>query len=44
MLARDMMVQSHPIYACTGTNHAPHFIGSRYILRELEAMDFKETH
>ena len=27
---RDMMGQT---YACTDTNHARHFIGSRYILR-----------
>ena len=25
------MSQSDPIYACTGTNHARYFIGSRYI-------------
>ena len=26
-----MAGQTYPIYACTGTNHARHFIGSRYI-------------
>ena len=29
----DIMDQTYPIYACTGTNHACHFIGSRYNLR-----------
>ena len=29
----DMMSQTYPIYACTGTNHVNHFIGSQYILR-----------
>ena len=27
------MGQTYPIYVCTGTNHARHFIGSRYRLR-----------
>ena len=30
------MRQTYPIYACTGTNHAHHFIGSLYILLQLE--------
>ena len=30
------MHQTYPIYACTGTNHARHFIGSLYILLLLE--------
>ena len=30
------MRQTYPIYACTGTNHARHLIGSLYILLQLE--------
>ena len=30
---RDMMSQIYPVDACTYTNHARYFIGSRYILR-----------
>ena len=32
---RDMMGKTYPIYACTGINHARHFTGSFYILRQL---------
>ena len=35
------MSQTYPGYACAGTNHARHFIGSRYILLRLEARDFR---
>ena len=35
-LFRRYMRQTYPIYACTGTNHARHFIGSLYILLKLE--------
>ena len=35
-LFRRYMRQTYPIYACTGTNHARHFIGSLYILLQLE--------
>ena len=40
---RHMMGQTYTIYACSGTNHARHFIGSRYILLQLEARVFKVT-
>ena len=36
----DLIGQTYPIYACTGTNHACNFIGSRYILLRLEARVF----
>ena len=35
------MSQTYPGYACAGTNHARHFIGSQYILLRLEARDFR---
>ena len=35
------MGQTYPIYACTGTNHACYFIGSWYIVLQLEARVFK---
>ena len=38
---KGKMVQTYPIYACIGTNHERHVIGSRYILRWLEARVFK---
>ena len=37
---KGKMVQTYPIYACIGTNHERHVIGSRYILRWLEARVF----
>ena len=37
----DLMSQTYPIYACTGTNQAHHFIGSHYIFLRLEASIFK---
>ena len=37
-----MTGQTCPIYACTGINHARHFIGSRCILLQLEATVFEE--
>ena len=37
------MGQTYLVYACTGTNYARHFIASRYIFLQLEAMDFKVT-
>ena len=40
---RDMMSQTLSIYACDGTNHASHFHGSRYIMRQLKARAFKVT-
>lgn len=40
---RDILGQTYPIYACTSTNHVRHFIGSQYILLQLEARVFKET-
>ena len=40
---RDMRSQTFPIYTWTGTDHARHFVGSRFILRYLEARDFKVT-
>ena len=39
----DIMGQTNSIYACTGTNHAYHFIGSWYMLLQLEARLFKVT-
>ena len=30
---RNMMSQTYPIFAGTGTNYACHFIGSQYILQ-----------
>ena len=39
----DTMPQTYPIYACTGTNHACHRIGSRYILLQLEVSVFMVT-
>ena len=36
----DLIGQTYPIYACTSTNHACNFIGSRYILLRLEARVF----
>ena len=39
----DMMSQTYPIYACCGANHALHFIGSRHVMRQLEARVFKPT-
>ena len=39
----DVTGQTCFIYACTGTNHTRHFIGSRYILLQLEARVFKAT-
>ena len=40
---RDMMGQTYSIYACVGTNLARHLIGSRCILRWLEATVFMVT-
>ena len=40
---RDMMGQTYSIYARAGTNHARHLIGSRCILRWLEATVFMVT-
>ena len=37
------MGQTRPIYACTGNNHTPHFIGSQYKLLQLEASVLKAT-
>ena len=37
------MGQTHHIYARIGTNHARHFIGSRYTLLQLEARVLKVT-
>ena len=37
------MGQTYPIYACTGTNHTRHLIGSRYVLLRLEGRVFKIT-
>ena len=37
------MGQAHHIYARIGTNHARHFIGSRYTLLQLEARVLKVT-
>lgn len=31
---RDMRSQTFPIYTWTGTDHARHFVGSRFILRK----------
>lgn len=39
----DIMGQTGPIYACTGNNHTPHFIGSQYKLLQLEASVLKAT-
>ena len=39
----DTIDQTYSSYACTGTNHARHFIGSWYILLQLEARVFKVT-
>ena len=39
----DIMGQTHPFCACTGNNHARHFIGSQYILLQLEARVSKVT-
>ena len=40
---RDVMSQTHPIYACAGNNHARHLISSQCILLQLEARAFKVT-
>ena len=40
---RDVMSQTHPVYACTGNNHASHLISSQYILLQLKTRAFKET-
>ena len=40
---RDVMNQTHPIYACAGNNHASHLISSQYFLVQLEARVFKVT-
>ena len=40
---RDVMSQTHPIYACAGNNHARHLMSSQCILLQLEARDFKVT-
>ena len=40
---RDVMSQTHPIYACAGNNHASHLISSQCILLQLEARAFKVT-
>ena len=39
----DFMGQTNPIYARTSNNNARHFIGSLYILLQLEARVFKGT-
>ena len=40
---RDVMSQTHPIYACAGNNHARHLISSQCISLQLEARAFKVT-
>ena len=40
---RDVMSQTHPVYACSGNNHASHLISSQYILLQLKARAFKVT-
>lgn len=40
---RDVMSQTHPIYACAGNNHARHLISSQCILLQLKARAFKVT-
>ena len=37
----DIRGQTYRIYACTSTNHARQFIGSRYILLQLKVKVFK---
>ena len=37
----DLMGQTYPVYACTGTNQLLHYISSRYILLRLEARFLK---
>ena len=37
----DLMGQTYPVYACTGTNQVLHFISSQYILLRLEARVLK---
>ena len=39
----DLMGQTYSFYASPGTNHARHFIGSRYILLRQEARVLKVT-
>ena len=38
-----MMSQTYPTYACSGTNHARHFIDSQHNLLQLEARLAKVT-
>ena len=40
---RDVMSQTHSIYACAGNNYAPHLISSQCISLQLEARAFKVT-
>ena len=37
------MGQSYPMDTCADANHARYFIGSGYILRQLNERDFKVT-
>ena len=40
---RDVMSQTHSIYACAGNNYAPHLISSQCISLQPEARAFKVT-